>query len=232
MNEVLFSTTWGPFHEQFFNTSPIDVMNQRFSRGCDIFSLNGHLHMNWAHLIAQNIDRLHPRAGSRPEEMIELHGHLEGMRCLEGCSGVWSIPAEFDGWVTDDAIDDNDLKLLTCPLCGSPARPHVLWFDEFYDEENYGFASAQRAVANASLCITAGTSGGIPVAERLAGIAARAGATLIDINTRDNPLRRLAARQGGFIEGSATSALQAVAEVVREETAGAAGDPPAAGWSG
>ena len=57
MNEVLFSTTWGPFHEQFFNTSPIDVMNQRFSRGCDIFSLNGHLHMNWAHLIAQNIDR-------------------------------------------------------------------------------------------------------------------------------------------------------------------------------
>jgi len=57
MKEVLFSTTWGPFHEQFFNTSPIDVMNQRFSRGCDIFSLNGHLHMNWAHLIAQNIDR-------------------------------------------------------------------------------------------------------------------------------------------------------------------------------
>ena len=57
MNEVLFSTTWGPLHEQFFNTSPIDVMNQRFSRGCDIFSLNGHLHMNWAHLIAQNIDR-------------------------------------------------------------------------------------------------------------------------------------------------------------------------------
>lgn len=56
MNKVLFSTTWGPFHEQFFNTSPIDVMNQRFSRGCDIFSLNGHLHMNWAHLIAQNID--------------------------------------------------------------------------------------------------------------------------------------------------------------------------------
>jgi len=57
MNEILLSTTWGPFHEQFFNTSPIDVMNQRFSRGCDIFSLNGHLHMNWAHLIAQNIDR-------------------------------------------------------------------------------------------------------------------------------------------------------------------------------
>ncbi|MFC1888708.1 B12-binding domain-containing radical SAM protein [Thermodesulfobacteriota bacterium] len=56
MKKVLFSTTWGPFQEQYFNTSPIDVMNQRFSRGCDIFSLNAHLHMNWAHLIAQNIE--------------------------------------------------------------------------------------------------------------------------------------------------------------------------------
>ncbi len=56
MHEVLFSTTWGPYPEQYFNTSPTDVMNQRFSRGCDIFTLSGHLHVNWAHLIAQNIE--------------------------------------------------------------------------------------------------------------------------------------------------------------------------------
>ena len=56
MNRVLFSTTWGPFHEQYFNTSPTDVMNQRFSRGCSIFSMGGSLHINFAHLIAQNID--------------------------------------------------------------------------------------------------------------------------------------------------------------------------------
>lgn len=56
MKKVLFSTTRGPFDEQYFNTSPTDVMNQRFSRGCDIFTLGGHLHMNWAHLIAQNIE--------------------------------------------------------------------------------------------------------------------------------------------------------------------------------
>jgi len=55
MKKVLFSTAWGPFTEQFFNTSPTDVMNQRFSRGCDIFSMGGHLHMNALHLLAQNI---------------------------------------------------------------------------------------------------------------------------------------------------------------------------------
>jgi hypothetical protein len=54
--KILFSSTWGPYQEQYFNTSPTDVMNQRFSRGCGIFSLAGHLHMNWAHLIAQNVD--------------------------------------------------------------------------------------------------------------------------------------------------------------------------------
>ena len=57
MKRVLLSTTWGPFLEQYFNTSPTDVMNQRFSRGCSIFSMSGHLHVNFAHLIAQNIDQ-------------------------------------------------------------------------------------------------------------------------------------------------------------------------------
>jgi NAD-dependent SIR2 family protein deacetylase len=78
------------------------------------------------------------------------------------------------------------------------------------------FASAQRAVANASLCITAGTSGGVPVARRLAGIAERAGATLIDVNTRDNRLRQLAVRHGAFIEGRASTAMQAIALAVAQ----------------
>ncbi len=167
-------------------------------------------------LITQNIDRLHHRANTPPNTMIELHGHLEGMRCTEGCSGVWSIVGELDAWTTDQELGNDYLNLLTCPLCGSPARPHVLWFDEFYDEENYGFASAQRAVANASLCITAGTSGGVPIAERLAGIAARAGATLIDVNTRDNRLRHLAVSQGSYIEGCASTTMQAIAHTVAE----------------
>ena len=55
-----------------------------------------------------------------------------------------------------------------------------------------------------------------PVAKRLAGIADRAGATLIDVNTRDNPLRQLAVRRGGFIEGRASIAMQAIAHSVAE----------------
>jgi NAD-dependent deacetylase len=169
-------------------------------------------------LIGQNIDRLHHRAGTPPDGMIEIHGHLEAMRCGGGRSGMWPIPEAFDGWTENDELTDDHIDLLVCPRCGSFARPHVLWFDEFYDEENYRFVTAQRAVANASLCITAGTSGGVPVAGRLAGIAARAGATLIDVNTRDNPLRQLAIRHGGFIEGPASVALSNISTAVRQMT--------------
>jgi len=140
------------------------------------------------------------------------------MRCSGGCEGVVAIPEAVHEWESGDSIGDEHFEILVCPVCGLVARPHVLWFDEFYDEENYRFLTAQRAVANASLCITAGTSGGVPVAGRLAGIAARAGATLIDVNTRDNPLRQLAIRHGGFIEGPASVALSNISTAVQQMT--------------
>jgi hypothetical protein len=39
---------------------------------------------------------------------------------------------------------------------------------------------------------------------------------LIDVNTRDNQLRQLAVRRGGFIEGRASIAMQAIAHTVAE----------------
>ncbi|MEZ5175424.1 MAG: NAD-dependent deacetylase [Acidimicrobiia bacterium] len=177
-------------------------------------------------LIGQNVDRLHLRAGNRPEETVELHGHLEGMRCRGRCQGVFPIPAALDDWGRTDRLTDAQFALLACPLCGGPSRPHVLWFDEFYDEASYGFATAQRAAAEASLCITAGTSGGVPIAGRLAGIAARAGASLIDVNTADNPLRQLAIRHGGYIEAAATEALPALAAAIGRRLAEGDPEPP------
>ena len=53
--KALFTSAVGPYAEQYFNTSPTDVFNQRFSRGSGIFTLQGHLHMNALHVIAQNI---------------------------------------------------------------------------------------------------------------------------------------------------------------------------------
>ena len=168
-------------------------------------------------LITQNIDRLHIAAGSTPERTIEIHGHLQGMRCSAGCVGVLPIPDHFDGWGEDGTIGEREMDLLMCPVCGFATRPHVLWFDEMYDEVHYQARTADSWVARAALCITVGTSGEIPVAPRLATIAQRAGALLVDVNPHDNALRQLAHDTGGItVDALATSGVPAVVAAIEE----------------
>jgi len=56
MSWVLFTTPVGPYDTHYYNQSLTDVMDQRFSRGCGIFTMRGHIHINFAHILAQNID--------------------------------------------------------------------------------------------------------------------------------------------------------------------------------
>jgi NAD-dependent deacetylase len=182
-------------------------------------------------LITQNIDRLHIKAGNPSERTVEIHGHIEGMRCSGDCEGVIPIPDVFDDWTEDHSIEGDSLELLTCPNCGLVTRPHVLWFDEFYDEATTGILTAQRAAATTSVCITVGTSGGVPIAERLAGIAWRAGATLIDVNPDDNRLRRHAVWRGGV--GVSSAASEALPEILNWISDGAPSDArPGVAWPG
>ncbi len=55
MKKVLLSTPVGPYDTQSYNQSLTDVMDQRFSRGCGVFTMRGHIHINFAHVLAQNI---------------------------------------------------------------------------------------------------------------------------------------------------------------------------------
>lgn len=77
-------------------------------------------------LVTQNVDGLHEKAGSS-KDLFEIHGNLFYMRCYEGCN---------DKIV---AIEDGQTGVPICPDCHGKMRPHVLWFDEFYDEEFYKF---------------------------------------------------------------------------------------------
>jgi len=55
MPQVLLTTPVGPYDTHYYNQSLTDVMDQRFSRGCEIFTMRGHIHINFAHVLAQNI---------------------------------------------------------------------------------------------------------------------------------------------------------------------------------
>ena len=119
-------------------------------------------------LATQNIDDLHPQAGSR--QIVEIHGNIhQGMCTRCGASETLGEPRT-----------EEEAPLPACTPCGGLLRPKVLWFGESYWpgllEEAGNFALSAQVV------LVVGTSGMVwtPIAIALA--ARRAGATLIDIN--------------------------------------------------
>jgi len=87
-------------------------------------------------------------------------------------------------------------------------RPHVLWFDECYDEERYRFESAQRVVHEADLLIVAGTAGATTLPAIMGQIARSRRIPVIDINPEPNPFTPIAQRSaGGWIQGPAAEAF-------------------------
>jgi NAD-dependent deacetylase len=160
-------------------------------------------------LVTQNVDGLHLRAGSSRVRTYQIHGNIHFMRCA-GPHGdqVVEIPAEVPGLQPADPLPDPARELLRCARCEGWARPHVLWFDEYYDEEVYRFESSLRAAAAASVLVTVGTSGNTNLPNQMVAIARRAGALLIDINPAENPFGRVAAAADGlFLRGSASQEL-------------------------
>jgi NAD-dependent deacetylase len=160
-------------------------------------------------LVTQNVDGLHLRAGSSRDRTYQIHGNIHFMRCA-GAHGdeVVEIPAEVPGLEPADPLPDSARELLRCARCEGWARPHVLWFDEYYDEEAYRFESSLRAAAAASVLVTAGTSGNTNLPNQMVAIARRAGALLIDINPEENPFGRVAAAADGrLLRGSASQEL-------------------------
>lgn len=159
-------------------------------------------------LITQNVDGLHARAGSPPERTYPIHGDISLMRCANDCSVQrWPIPDEVPALGKGEPVADEHKALLRCPRCGGMARPHVLWFDESYDEPRFFLDTARRLAGRATLLVVVGTSAQTNLPWQVVTLAARAGATIVDINTEDNPFGDIAMESGGAVRGSATAIL-------------------------
>jgi NAD-dependent deacetylase len=142
-------------------------------------------------LITQNVDGLHRRAGST--RLYPIHGDIEHMRCPASCSlECTPIPQDVPGLARGDAMPAAVRQRLVCPRCGGPARPHVLWFDESYDEPRFFLDTARRIANGAALLIVVGTSAQTNLPWQVVTLAARAGAHVIDVNVEDNPFGDLA----------------------------------------
>jgi|SRR5882672_8287169 len=172
-------------------------------------------------LITQNVDGLHRRAGSPDDRTLPIHGDIDQMRCAADCvPHRWPIPDAVPALARGEPVGEATRALLACPRCGGLARPHVLWFDETYDEPRFFLDTARRLAARAALLIVAGTSAQTNLPWQVVTLAARAGAWIVDINVEDNPFGELAS---AVIREPAAIALPRIADAVL----GASSLPPA-----
>ena len=150
-------------------------------------------------LITQNVDGLHLRAGNSLQRTYQIHGNIDYMRCANECSAaIYPIPPQMPLKGKDDPLSNTDRQLLRCPKCGGPTRPHVLWFDEYYNEDYYKFNSSLRAASQTDLLIVVGTSGATNLPNQVAWTTQQRGGLIIDINPQSNPFSKVAVQSGGY----------------------------------
>jgi NAD-dependent deacetylase len=159
-------------------------------------------------LVTQNVDGLHLRAGQSPERTYQIHGNIDFCRCLRGCAPLVRPlpPALAEAWPSDRPLADAERALLRC-ACGERLRPHVLWFDESYDEPLYRYVSALRAAETAAALVVVGTSGATTLPARICEIVAARGVPMIVVDPEPTVFSELAerSRRGRFLRGPAAA---------------------------
>ena len=165
-------------------------------------------------LITQNVDGLHLAAGNSIERTYQIHGNIYAMRCADGCRpDILPLPDEIQAKHRGEALTDADRGHLRCPACGGWSRPHVLWFDETYNEEHFRFVSSLRAAAETDLLLVVGTAGATNLPNQVAWQVHQRRGVIVDVNIEENPFSKLALSGGGFFVNSpAASALPVIAE--------------------
>ncbi|WP_343303435.1 Sir2 family NAD-dependent protein deacetylase [Chitinophaga niabensis] len=167
-------------------------------------------------LITQNVDGLHFKAGSARDAAYLIHGTLEYSRCGEGCSDDLypypNLPME-----KGDELTPEQIETLKCPVCRSYLRPHVLWFDEYYNEMYYKLDSSLRAAKQTGLLLVVGTSGSTNLPVRIATQVLNSGGFIIDINKHPNHFSDMASDKmyGYALKGSSSDILPEFVELFK-----------------
>ena len=156
-------------------------------------------------LITQNVDGLHGRAGNPADRLYEIHGNIAYARCSAGCAGLVPLVELLELFAPAGARPGELPEGLRCAKCAAWLRPHVLWFDEFYDEPLFRLESSRHAARDAALLVVIGTTGGTNLPQQIAELAARCGTPLLVINPEPNPFSDWIERHGSglYLQGRA-----------------------------
>jgi NAD-dependent deacetylase len=164
-------------------------------------------------LVTQNVDGLHLRAGNSAARLYQVHGNTDYMRCEDEHPRIRPIPEAIPcDWPKGKKLGPRDLIALRCCSQQRLARPHVLWFDESYDEPLFRYQSALQAALTAAMLVVVGTSGSTTLPTHMVHVAARRGIPLVCINQDESPFTELAraSPRGLVLLGTATEHVPSV----------------------
>ncbi len=169
-------------------------------------------------LITQNVDNLHIRAGSSLKKTFQIHGNIFYMRCADECTRkVHSVPNILTaGKARKEELIESERELLVCRNCGKLTRPHVLWFDETYNEHHYRYQSSLNVAFETELLIVVGTSGATNLPNQVALAAKNRDSIIIDINIQENLFSNIAlkSRRGFFFKEPSSTALPRILQLL------------------
>ncbi|MDD2465458.1 MAG: RNA polymerase subunit sigma [Desulfobulbus sp.] len=172
-------------------------------------------------LITQNVDGLHLRAGNSLARTYQIHGNVFFMRCSLECSeAIYPLPESVRPKSKEEKLTEADHKSLRCPLCGARTRPHILLFDESYNEHHYHFYSSLATARQTALLLIVGTAGATNLPNQVAREVYRNDGIIVDINIEPNTFSQLAqgTPHGFFIQESSATALPTLLEIMTGQT--------------
>jgi NAD-dependent deacetylase len=134
------------------------------------------------HVITQNIDGLHQRAGLTPDQVLELHGTIFAVVCV-GC-GARTTMSDALARVRSGEMDP------PCADCGGVLKSATVMFGQALDTEVLSRAAA--AAQSADLFLAIGSTLTVEPAASLCTVAVRGGAPLVIVNRDPTPYDRIA----------------------------------------
>ncbi|HXG17076.1 MAG TPA: Sir2 family NAD-dependent protein deacetylase [Calidithermus sp.] len=150
-------------------------------------------------LITQNVDGLHLRAGSSPERVIEIHGRLREVVCLD-CGER----APMERALARVRAGEEDPP---CRSCGGILKAATISFGQPLVAED--LARAQAAAARCDLMLAVGTTLSVWPVAGVVPIAREAGARVIIVNAEPTAMDSLA---DAVLRGPISEILPALVE--------------------
>ncbi|MFF3574316.1 SIR2 family NAD-dependent protein deacylase [Nocardia jiangxiensis] len=133
-------------------------------------------------IVTQNIDRLHQRAGSPPESVVEIHGNMFEVECT-----VCDFRTTMSATLERVAAGEPDPP---CPDCGGILKAAVIMFGQQLNLRS--MLTAQLVAETSDIFLGVGTSLQVEPAASLCGIAVEHGADLVIVNAEPTPYDSMA----------------------------------------